>query len=623
MTNDNFDWSEINVENYTVDHTYFSTEHLAARDDGASPVSTIAQIDRELATLPWDLAVNGLAITNPDNDVNLSDLDPLHQVDYPLFNPDRINPVINRIHVVLQRRLSRGEPLDGDTFELAVQLGDLLAASGSAVEALVAYRELLDRLRGVDPDGVDIVARRAEAVLGDADLEPGTSVAGALHDLIPAHLTQQDVGGVELYKLKANAARVVDAVNDFDTDAADRLRIAKGSRGNRLIADLEPTALTNPSVARLQMAEVAALNDPLPVSVLGEAVLDTMPKMSYWAVAGWRGRNHPTRFIDHLILESPLPESAAYEDHVYAVLNTPLRSRPGVSLGDVIYYTGSIPEASHALLTQWRHEHGLTSRHVVINCPHLLRTRPENHDLDLVASDRPTPQDQLAGVVITSLGWGGSADIGALIAQTWGWGFAAATRTQIEGDPENAFGDWISNLSGARRHTKIARNLLEASRVMLDALPHLNKRIHVLDQPHGAIRALAAQPRLGTTDNPLPVVVITMNETRIRWVAEHMLSQGGRLDVTEQQVLTRAGELLQLQDELVHSVQSCNSVASPVMVIDMVDHLEDGYAERHGNDPVDDDFDCFTKTGAIIRHALDTIARAHTHAAMPTISTHG
>jgi hypothetical protein len=612
MTQDTFDWSEIDLDRYSVDHTYFSDDRLALQVEEPPAVSTIPMIDRELASQPWDLAASRLPVSDPEHEIEPAELAPSEPAGYQTLDPDHVNPLIARFRKALRRALERGGSLGTATLELAVQLGDLLAASGNVVEALVAYREILKRLHGADTPGTERIAWRATAVLSYADLEPTTPVAAALQDLIPTYLRQRDDGrrDAELHQLKSNALRIVDAITSFDSEAADRLRVATGPRGSRAVAELESTVLTNASAARLQMAEVAALNDPLPVSVLGEAVLDSIDGLGFWAMPGWRGKQHWMRYADHMIIKSPLPEAAPYEEHVTAVLNAKLRSRPSVTLGDVVYYTGSFPEASEALLRQWRQLHRLRRRDVVINCPYLMRTRPENHDRDLGVGDRPAPQDRFSSLVLTSLIWGGAADSGALIARNWGWGFAAATRTQLEGHPETAFADWTDSLKSSRRHTRLAQDLLGATHTMLDALPYLSKRVYALDQPKAAIRALGSRPELGRADNPLPIVVITIGDRRIRWAARHMLSIGGRFRVTEAQIQTRTSELQALQGELVRAVQAFNSAATPALVVDMTDHLEDGYAKQRGNDPVDADFDCFADTAARIQQELETLGDA-------------
>ena len=550
------------------------------------------------------------------------------------LDPAAVHPLIDRFRAVLKRRGDNSDPV---TVSLAAQLGDLLAASGATTEALVTYREILDQLRdsttvaqGAAREAARLVARHASAVIDSAGLKPSSPVVAALRELIPVGLAAQpdsdhgdqvdrddeDDQRAVLEQLRSTAAQTVTGVGDFDRDAADRLRVTPAPGTARTVEELEPAALTNAAAARLQLAESTTLTGLLPVSVLSEAVLDS--GLVFSSIARWRGERHPMRFADHLIIEGTLPESASYKQQVAAVLRAPLRTRTQVRVGEVVYYTGSTPETSEALLKQWRQQYHLTNRHVVINCPHLLRARsdndglnPGNAGLNPGNTRVPATHDQLSGVVVTSLLWGGAADVGALVARDWGWGFAAATRTRLEGHPETTFGAWTDSLGGTRKRTRPDSDLSATSEAMLDALPQLSHRVYALDQPEGALSALTGLPRLGRPGNPLPIVLITMGDRRIQWVARHMLSHGGRHRVGEKAIQAKAEELHALQTDLVRAAQGCNSPTTPALILELTDHLDDGYAELGDNDPVDADFDCFADTADRIRAALEALAAGH------------
>ena len=521
-------------------------------------------------------------------------------VDEEALDPGEVTRVTQWLRRLLNRRLGR-QTLDADTVDVALRLGDLLAVSGNALEALTVYREILERLLDGRLSGADRVAERVGAVISRTGLEGSRRpIVADLTSMLPRFLDDPNASR-QLYDTMLATARRDLADLSLLQQGMDGLRRATArDLSHEATAELDATAMRNSAAALVRLGEVSRVGDPRNlIGTLGDAVLDTGLR-SARVVAGYRGHEHPVRFADHFIVTSPLPDGATHAQHIAAVLATPLESRSGVTLRDVFSAIGAFAEDSAALLREWRERIGLTECDVVINCPRLLRNRPAPENFSILG-DPAAPH--LASLVMTSLAWAGAADIGAILADDWGWGYAAANDAQRL----VAFGDWTENPADSYRQADDARWLLRTTNTLLDALPDLPRRVCVLDEPRGAIEALASRSSIGSAEQPVAIVAVLMSPRRMKWVAQHMLSHGGENPPSAQQVQQRTAALAATQHQLREVVEGCRSDATPVLVVEMDDHLHDGYAEQTGTDPVDEDFDCFYSTAQKVRAHLEQL----------------
>jgi hypothetical protein len=601
-------------------------------DVDPAEVNRLPELDSYLAAgIPWELAANQASGVEPDEVIaNITKVvaalydfaenedanEPGAEIGVPhgiaaatTLGREVSGPVVAWFRRALSRRNGTGR-LDSATVDIALRLGDLLAASGNIPEALSTYREILERLKD-DGQGLPAdrkVAERVEAVISRADLDAVQPIVTELAALLPTPIGLAD----------PEATRHVydEMLTKAKADAANIRPFAEGLRRLRLVTtqplqietavDLDETAMQSGTAALVRLTELGQVSDPerSTFGALIDAVMDT-EVLAALIFPVHRGGKYRVRFLDCCVLRSSLDSSATYDDHVAAVLGTELQSRRGVALKDVVSVTGSFPEESGVLIAKWRERYGLTERDVFINCPRLLRTRAgkPGHSAKRGVGG---VDSRMASAVVTSLGWGGAADVGALLADAWEWGFGTA----VDSQRLQAFGDWIDDPRWSRMHTGAAKDLL-ATINLLKAVPHLPKRVCVLDEPRAAAEALAGQSWLGTRDQPVPIVMIEMNEHRMRWVARHMVTSGGRFERSDAEFTERFEELRTVQMDLKATVQALDSADTPVVVRHMDDHLEDGYAEQVGNDPVDEDFDCFKTTAHKVLMDLEGLVQAH------------
>jgi hypothetical protein len=374
--------------------------------------------------------------------------------------------------------------------------------------------------------------------------------------------------------------------------------------------ELTEEAAENPAAARLRTTDGAALAGPLPVSRVSEAVVETGLELRLVKLE--RGHRWRCRFADLAIIRSPLPLGSAQKEHRNAVLSQPY-GNGGASLRNAIFAAGAFPEVSKVLIDEFTQRLDLTDRDVVFHCPYYLRNRTDRdpHE-ELFTEITRDPDvaglnDDLTGVIVTSLGWGGAANVGAQLARWWSWGFTSAVQANLAGLEEPySFGDWNDEPGADHRQSDLARRLISQSHDLLQALPAVSPRVIALDHPVGALSALRdllAEPM----DDQIALVVITMDPRRIRFVARHMLSQGGRYsDVPTRAIDHIAEQLLGIQHDLVNAVAARRD-PTIVVQVGLHDHLEDGYATSiEAVDPVDADFDSFCDTALEVQERLLT-----------------
>jgi hypothetical protein len=589
------DWAAIDFERFTIDPA-----DAAPRD---IPVNNVGQLSRiphgTDRTLPWDL----IPQTPRDDDIPGI---------LPAATPGT-RAALDETLAVYRRGLAARVLTAGldhpRTRAVAVRLGDLLATAGQLTESFDVYKSVVERSADVQDDAeVRRAARRAAviATTGSEQAHDPAKLPGPIPQSISELATNTHARADIVDEVASDVRDAIDRVDDFVAVLQRWQRISRSARDDKTMSALAETVVESSAAARLRIAEIAAFDDQLPISKLLEALLDSEHGLRHRAVAYHRGRRHRMRFADMMIIESPLRHGTRSR-HIEAVLRERFGPRRDATIRDVVYLTGSMPEMSHVLLAAWATEYGLTDREVVINCPYLLRTRAGDIAVNL-AGDKPTPApplDRLSGVVVTGLGWGGAADAAALLARAWGWGFAAAARTKLEGYPRISypFGDWSHRTTDSYRQAELADDLIRNSRSLLDALPHLTQRVCALDYPIGAIHALNARATRRTSDL-LAVVMVRISERRIRWVARHLLTQGGRKPASRSEIASRAAELSRTQDALLGAVTRQGNLGH-VLVVDLIDHLDDGYAESDVPvDPVDDDFDSYFDTAERIRETL-------------------
>jgi hypothetical protein len=596
---DSVDWSRIDFEKFTI-----NPADAAPRSVPASNVARLTRIPHGTdPTLPWDR----IPQASPDEGTRGIASNP---------TPSR-RAALDKAVAVYRRGLAArifhaGLDQPG-TRAVAVRLADLLATAGELKESFDVYRSVVEQSLGMSDDIVRRAARHAAAVITSSDqvhdrIDLPQPIPRSIDELAADTRARADV----VDEVTSDARQAMDQVDDFVAVLRRWQRISTGRHDDRTVSALAETVVENSAAARLRITESAAFDDPLPISKLLEALLDSEHNLRHRAVAYYRGRRHRLRFADMMIIQSPLSEGTRSE-HLDAVLGERFGPAREATIRDVLYLTGSAPEVSPVVLSSWTGELGLTDRDIVINCPYLLRTRSDDHSSLLTERpEAPAPWGLLSGVAVTSLAGGGAADAAAILARAWGWGFAAAVRTKLEGYPHSSepFGDWSDPPTDHHRQAELADDVINDSSSLLDALPHLTQRVCALDHPVGAIHALNARPKR-RTPSPMAIVMIRISRRRIRWVARHLLTQGGKNHANLREVGRRAAELSHTQDALLTAVTR-HVDTSPVLIVDLIDHLEDGYAESSApTDPVDEDFDSYYDTAQRVRETLQSMLTSH------------
>jgi hypothetical protein len=306
-----------------------------------------------------------------------------------------------------------------------------------------------------------------------------------------------------------------------------------------------------------------------------------------------RGRRHERTFCDLVIVEV----GAAADDYQAAkrtLLSLPIRPIPGKAsarLSDALDYYGAHVEESVDYLDRLRRLYAAGPTSVMIIVPGLLATRP-------AVPGAPSPElDHLDGVAVTSLWWGGAADIASLVAEGADWGYASAemlARQTFGGGPtlRDAGGD----TTAARRSFQL--NCRETSELLLNPRVSGRRRVAALDAPAAALDAVRQLAVTGDRQ-VAPVALVRISAQRVHWTRRLRARDPERPRDAEWTALA-ATRLLTLQDELSAAVESLRG--RPARVFELPE--PDADYSREDRDFVDEDFDSYAEAAEDVRRWL-------------------
>ena len=278
----------------------------------------------------------------------------------------------------------------------------------------------------------------------------------------------------------------------------------------RLAERLQKTALLSPRdpIADSPGAQLAATVLTSPEAKESGVDLRLLPLS--------RGRKHPRPFAELLIAEFP-NQSLSLQQARQRLLGLPVRpwlGQPSPTFSDALDYYEAMVEEGSDWLSRLREEYRTSSSAVMIIVPVLLATRPSD-------PFHLSPKgDHLDAVVITSLNWGGSADVAALIAQEYRWAYTSVgllVRATFGGGYNPYGGLFEQPLSPAGR--SFQRNCQLIGGILLDPVLTGKQRASALDEPETAVHAIR-QARDPDQDNSrTPLIMLRMSTRRIEWTA--------------------------------------------------------------------------------------------------------
>jgi lambda repressor-like predicted transcriptional regulator len=317
-----------------------------------------------------------------------------------------------------------------------------------------------------------------------------------------------------------------------------------------------------------------------------------------------RGRRHPMPFAELLIADFPgtdLDQLQARQ-RLLGLPVRPWRGQPKPAFSDAVDYSGAMVEEGEDLLSRWRAEYRTSRSAVMIIVPVLLATRP----LDL---DHLSPEaGHLDAVVVTSLNWGGSADVAALVAREFGWAYTSIGRLVREnfGGSYTPYGGLFEQpLSLAGRSFQLNCQLL--GELLLDPGLTGKRRVSALDEPETAvqvIRQLRADPDQDHTRTPL--IMLRMSSRRIEWTAgRRAMARPGGGAPHDEQAIADYEHLLVLQDDLTRAVEAVPD--RPHLILDITEPEIEDY-EDTSTDSTDPDFDAFVTTSKNVKTWLTSLA---------------
>jgi hypothetical protein len=317
-----------------------------------------------------------------------------------------------------------------------------------------------------------------------------------------------------------------------------------------------------------------------------------------------RGRKKRLPFAELLIAEFPGNNLSAAQAR-RRLLDLPVEPWPGQperSFVGAIDYVGAMVEGGEDLLSRWRAEYGTSRSAVMIIAPVLLATRWSP------APDTSPEADHLDTVVVTSLDWGGSADVAALIARKYGWAYTSIkllVRAACGGSYTPYGGLFENPLTPAGR--SFQRNCELYGQTLLHPKRSGKRQVSALDEPETAVRALREidiGPNVDPARNPL--IMLRMSSRRIKWTAgRRAMARRGRGATHDDQANRDYEHLLALQDDLTRAVEAIPD--RPHKIIDTVEPEIEDYEDTE-TDSTDPDFDAFVETHEQVNAWLHSLA---------------
>lgn len=296
-----------------------------------------------------------------------------------------------------------------------------------------------------------------------------------------------------------------------------------------------------------------------------------------------RGRQRKRTFCDLVIVQAP-STADGYPAAKRMILDLPILPIPGKAsarLADALDYFGAHVEESVDYVTRLRRVFRAGPTSIMIVVPGLLATRP-------AVPGAMSPQlDHLDAVAVTSLWWGGAADVASLVAVGAGWGYAAVemlTRQTFGGGRTLRDVDDADN-AATRRSFHI--NCREMSELLLNPRVSGRRRAVALDAPFAALDAVR-HLHVTADREAAPLALVRISESRIDWTCRLRARDPERPRDAEW-VARETSRLITLQDDLTAAVGDISS--RPTHVFELPEPDVD--YTREDRDFVDEDFDSY------------------------------
>jgi hypothetical protein len=316
-----------------------------------------------------------------------------------------------------------------------------------------------------------------------------------------------------------------------------------------------------------------------------------------------RGRKYPMPFAELLIADFP-GQDLNLQQARQRLHNLPVQPWPGQpspTFKDALDYYEAMVEEGEDWLSRLRQEYRTSSSAVMIIVPVLLATRPFD-------PFHPPTADHLDAVVVTSLNWGGSADVAALIAQEYGWAYTSVSklvRATFGGGYTPYGGLFEQPLSPEGR--SFQRNCQLLGELLLDPTLTGKQRVSALDEPETAVQAIR-QARLDPDQDRsrTPLIMLRMSSRRVEWTAgRRAMARPGDGAPHDEQATADYERLLALQDDLTRAAEAVPD--RPHLILDIAEPEIEGY-EDTSTDSTDPDFDAFVTTSKDVQTWLASLA---------------
>ena len=323
-----------------------------------------------------------------------------------------------------------------------------------------------------------------------------------------------------------------------------------------------------------------------------------------------RGIRHTRKFGELLVvdwLDSP-PRGGT--DLRTFLLDLPVKDWSGratATFNDALNLYGAMIEDGADFRERLRRDFGAGPTAVMVVVPTLLARR----------SPVPTYEagylERFDGIGVTSLHWGGSADVAALVGRQHGWGFLSAGKLtqQFFGGPPRSYGGQYATVESWRDMTPadrlFHRNCGEITELLFD--PVFGRRtVGSLDEPLVALDVLTELPTKPAHDvSRSPLVMLRMSSRRIRFTAgRRALTRPGGGAVDDELAAADHRNLVTLQDELTRAVESAHLRQGRPAVVVTIPESEADY-DRTDIDTTDQDFDAFVEASDQVAAALRSL----------------
>jgi len=316
-----------------------------------------------------------------------------------------------------------------------------------------------------------------------------------------------------------------------------------------------------------------------------------------------RGVEYPMTFAELLIVDLPRERAADYNAVKQHLLSTPIGSPLGkasATFGDAVDYYGAMFEEGLDYMARLRRQFGTSDAAALIIVPRLLATRP----MDPLRLD---PRFEHAdGIAVTSLHFGGAADVTALLADRAGWGYASAGKLtqQTFGSGLRPYGgqeDVADSTADRTFHLRCQ----ELTELLLNPAMSGRRRASSLDEPADALAVIHRLSPGGDSSVEdgarSPMVMLRISGQRLEWVANRRaLTRPGGGTWGDEAAVADHRALVALQDDLTRAGEAVPN--RPTMVFDVPESNVD-YDDRD-KDTADEDLDTFIVTAGRVQEWL-------------------